>query len=69
LCPSYDPVPLHVDETFDVGGNSRTSVDDRDYQLPFRFTGKLTNLTFELRLVRLTEDERRAMTLLPAAKD
>jgi hypothetical protein len=26
------------DETFDVGVDTRTGVDDNDYQVPFRFT-------------------------------
>jgi hypothetical protein len=29
------------DETFDVASDTRTPIDDRDYQVPFRFTGKL----------------------------
>jgi hypothetical protein len=35
-------------ETFDVGVDTRTGVDDRDYQVPFRFTGKLHKLTVKL---------------------
>ena len=35
------------DETFDVGVDTRTPIDDRDYQVPFRFTGKLNKLTVE----------------------
>jgi len=35
------------DETFDVGVDTRTPIDDRDYQVPFRFTGKLVKLTVE----------------------
>ena len=31
---------MAIDETFDVGRDTRTSVDDRDYQVPFPFTGK-----------------------------
>jgi arylsulfatase len=33
------------DETFDVGSDTGTPVNDRDYQVPFRFTGKLHKLT------------------------
>jgi len=36
------------DETFDVGVDTRTGVDDRDYQVPFAFTGKLDKLTVKL---------------------
>ena len=42
------------DETFDVGIDTRTPIDDRDYQVPFRFTGKLVKLTVELHPIRGT---------------
>jgi hypothetical protein len=32
------------DETFDVGVDTRTPVDDDDYQMPFRFTGEIAKL-------------------------
>jgi arylsulfatase len=68
--PHTTPFIITIDETFDVGVDTRTSVDDRDYEVPFRFTGKLANLTFKLGPVRLTEDERRVMhASLLAAKD
>ncbi|MGO9019605.1 MAG: arylsulfatase [Syntrophobacteraceae bacterium] len=46
--PHTVPFMLTADETFDVGIDTRTPVDDRDYQVPFRFTGKLTKLTIKL---------------------
>ena len=39
---------MTIDETFDVGIDTRTPVDDKDYQVPFRFTGTLDKLTFKL---------------------
>jgi len=36
------------DETFDVGIDTRTSVQQKDYQVPFAFSGKLNKLTFKL---------------------
>ncbi len=42
------------DETFDVGVDTRTPIDDRDYQVPFRFTGKLVKLTVDLHPIRGT---------------
>ena len=39
---------MTIDETFDVGVDTRTGVDDNDYQVPFRFTGKLDKLTIKL---------------------
>jgi arylsulfatase len=45
---------LPEDETFDVGVDTRTPIDDRDYQVPFRFTGKLDKLTVELKPIKAT---------------
>lgn len=42
------PFILQWDETFDVGVDSGTPVDDADYQVPFAFTGKLTKFTIDL---------------------
>jgi arylsulfatase len=36
-------------------------VDDRDYKVPFQFTGKLNKVTFRLGPVRLTDVDRRTM--------
>jgi arylsulfatase len=46
--PHTIPVLTTIDETFDVGVDTRTGVDDNDYQPPFRFTGKLEKLTVKL---------------------
>jgi arylsulfatase len=45
------PFILTIEETFDVGIDTRTSVDDRDYQVPFAFTGTIEKLTVELKPV------------------
>jgi len=45
--PKTMPFVFPEDETFDVGVDTRTPIDDRDYQVPFRFTGKLNKLTVE----------------------
>jgi hypothetical protein len=39
------PLVMTVDETFDVGMDTGTGVDD-SYKLPFRFTGTIDKLTF-----------------------
>ena len=44
---------MTVDETFDVGSDTRTPVND-DYKLPFRFTGTIDKLTFNLGPEQLT---------------
>jgi arylsulfatase len=36
------------DETFDVGIDTRTAVEEKDYQVPFAFNGKISKLTFKL---------------------
>jgi arylsulfatase A-like enzyme len=46
--PKTLPFLFPEDETFDVGVDTRTPIDDRDYQVPFRFQGKLVKLTVEL---------------------
>jgi arylsulfatase A-like enzyme len=54
------PLILQWDETFDIGADTGTSVDDRDYQVPFTFTGTLHKLTIALDRPKLTpEDEKR----------
>ena len=42
------PLILQWDETFDIGSDTGTPVDDHDYQVPFAFTGKLNKLTLKL---------------------
>ena len=42
------PLILQWDETFDIGSDTGTPVDDKDYQIPFAFTGKLNKLTLKL---------------------
>jgi hypothetical protein len=46
--PHTIPFLLTLDETFDVGMDIRTPVDDNDYQVPFHFSGKIAKLTFKL---------------------
>ena len=47
--PHTVPGRFTIDESFDVGVDTRTGVDDNDYQPPFRFNGKLVKLTIKLR--------------------
>ena len=63
--PNTIPFLNVADETFDVGLDTRTAVNDNDYQVPFRFNGKIDKLTFKLGPIQLTEEDqaklRRAM--------
>ena len=51
------PFVFPEDETFDVGIDTRTPIDDNDYQVPFRFTGNLNKLTVELEPIKATLQE------------
>jgi arylsulfatase len=59
--PHTIPVLMTIDETFDVGVDTRTGVDDKDYQSPFRFTGTLDKLTIKLVPPKLTAEEEKLL--------
>jgi len=42
------PFALEASETFDIGSDTGTGVNDDDYQTPFAFDGKLNSLTIKL---------------------
>jgi len=68
--PHTTPFLFTIDETFDVGVDTRTPIDDKDYQVPFRFTGKLDKLTFKLGPVQLTSDDHQIIQhALATARD
>ncbi len=46
--PHTIPFVATIDESFDVGVDTRTPVDDADYAVPFRFTGTLEKLTVKV---------------------
>jgi arylsulfatase A-like enzyme len=58
--PHTIPFLMSIDETFDVGEDTRTPVDDKDYQVPFRFTGKLSKLTYKLGPEELMPEDQKA---------
>jgi hypothetical protein len=55
--PYTIPFIISFDESFDVGVDTRTGVDDNDYQVPFRFTGKLDKLTIKLDVPNAAEEK------------
>ena len=55
------PLTLPWDETFDIGSDTGTPVDDKDYQIPFAFTGKLDRLTISVDRPRLTADDEKKL--------
>src|SRR5580765_8029528 len=46
--PHTIPFLVSMDESFDVGVDTRYGMDDNDYHVPFRFTGTLAKLTIKL---------------------
>ena len=46
--PKTIPFELPFDETFDIGADTRTPVNDADYQVPFDFNGTIDKLTVKL---------------------
>jgi hypothetical protein len=59
--PHTIPFLMTIDETFDVGVDMRTPVDDKAYQVPFRFTGKIAKLTVKLGPEQLTAQDRKVI--------
>src|SRR5438045_1158350 len=58
--PHTVPALMTIEETFDVGVDTRTGVEDKDYQPPFRFTGKLDELTIKLGPSQMMAEHRKA---------
>ncbi len=48
------PFILQWDENLDVGSDTGSPVDDRDYQVPFAFTGKINKITLTIDRPQLT---------------
>ena len=50
-----------MDESFDVGSDTGTSVEDKDYQPPFAFNGALSKVTIKLEPVQMSPDDQKAV--------
>ena len=57
------PITFPEDETFDIGQDTRTGVAMLEYRydVPFKFTGKINKVTFNLGPEQLTAKEREEM--------
>jgi arylsulfatase len=57
------PITFPEDETFDIGSDTRTGVAMLEYRydVPFKFTGAINKLTFNLGPDQLTAEEREQM--------
>jgi arylsulfatase A-like enzyme len=64
--PKTIPFLMPADETFDVGVDTRTGVNDLDYKVPFRFNGSIDKLTFKLGPTQLAEEDHKRMQLAVA---
>jgi arylsulfatase len=51
------PMILQWDESFDVGSDTLTGVNDQDYKPPFTLTAKLNKLTIKVDRPKLTEED------------
>jgi arylsulfatase len=54
------PFLMAIDETLDIGVDTRTAVDD-SYKLPFRFSGTINNLTYKLGPEQFGENDHKAV--------
>ncbi|WP_216901111.1 arylsulfatase [Synechococcus sp. CCY 9618] len=55
------PMILQWDESFDIGSDTLTGVNDADYKPPYTFTGTLDKLTLKLDRPRLSPEEIRSL--------
>ncbi len=51
------PFILEWDENLDVGSDTGTPVDDKDYQVPFAFTGKINKITLTIDRPKLSPED------------
>jgi arylsulfatase len=62
------PLIMTIDETFDVGLDTGTGVDD-SYELPFKFTGTIDKLTFKLGPSQLMPEDQKAVDEMKKSVD
>ena len=63
------PITFPEDETFDIGSDTRTGVAllEYRYDVPFKFTGTINKLTFNLGPEQLTAEERKQLPVIADA--
>jgi hypothetical protein len=67
--PHTIPFLMAIDETFDIGVDTRTAVDF-SYDLPFRFNGTIDKLTYNLGHEQMSpEDQKTAAKAIATAHD
>ena len=55
------PITLAWDENLDVGSDTGTPVDDNDYQVPFKFTGKIGKIALTIDRPKLTPEDKKEL--------
>ena len=60
------PFLMSIDKSLDIGMDTRTGVDD-SYQLPFKFTGTIDTVTYNIGPEQLTVADREKMQRAIAA--
>jgi arylsulfatase len=55
------PFIFQWDETFDIGMDTGTPIDDHDYQVSFQFTGTLKKLTLLLKPLELSQEDHKIL--------
>ena len=66
--PRTIPIALTLDETFDVGLDTGSPVDDA-YQVPFAFTGRIAKITIDLGDSTVTPEALHNLQMLLAARN
>ena len=51
------PFTLQWDENLDIGSDTGSPVNDADYQLPFKFTGKIDKITLTIDRPKLSPED------------
>jgi arylsulfatase len=67
--PKTLPMILQWDESFDIGSDTLTGVNDADYQPPFPLTSKLSKLTVKLDRPQLSEADKARLEAAMKNKD
>jgi arylsulfatase len=61
------PMILQWDESFDIGSDTLTGVNDADYEPPFALTAKLNKLTIKMDRPQLSPEDIKNMETAEAA--
>jgi hypothetical protein len=64
------PLVKPLDDTFNIGSSGNAPVDDKDYKVPFPFTGTINKVTIAVDPPKLTpQDVKKLQNATGAASD